>query len=402
MTDMVKTQILAMGGADYALGLIWLTPAKGAGVRADCARHAREYKATHALYGKGIRQFALADTAGQPYQPTQRRPCYSAALAVATALREPTIFAAFALESGFYVVARVNNQFLPDGDRLFDDEAEAQAFFDRYKAATQWPTALRFAPGEWKIPSTPEAALDEILGSAPPTPTLRRPPLPPTYYYVAGGALAAAAVFAGWTYLFHHSAAPLRQRQHYEPLPTELVSFGTSARTCDSAAAEFHRKVWVPGWPVSQMTCDGAALTATLTRHPRAPRAWIAAIPEATVADDLETASVPATLSGTPQPSPLSPDQLANQADIVRRLRIIANNLGGTAPTFTMAPPRLIGTGDPPTGGPPWMRMTWTFTTTAPAEYWIPPIASLPATSLGSITQTTERFTVTGNTYVQP
>lgn len=391
------TLILAGAEADFALGLSWQGPRKGHSVRAECAREARKSKATHALVGG--RQYALANTAGQEHQPARGRPCYSAALAAAAALRATTLFGAFALDGGTYVVARVNNLFLPDGDQFFSDDNEAKAFFERYTHTPQWPTAARCAPAHWKMPGTQEAALDDILAEAPATAPLSTPPLP-RVFYVAGG-LALVVCVGGLAFQLgaFSKAGPARSTAQYEALPASIVPFGTAAAGCVQGVTNLRREKTIPGWPVARWQCDGNTVTLNLARTAGAPRVWGIAEIGVLVADDLESASIPAPVAGVPVPAPVRLEDLLSASEAMRRVRLVAGTLKGTV-SFATAPPRLFGKGDPP-APPPWLRLNWTVTTPFPPDYWIAPLAELPASSLGTVTRDTKTAVITGTSYVR-
>jgi hypothetical protein len=394
---MTGTVILALGERDLALGLEWHSLRRGQRLLWECARLARQQRATLALLGKGWRQFALARAS---YVPAAGRPCYSAALAACSALQQGTVFAAFLLEGGVYVISRVNGQFLPDGDRYFENEDEARASFQRYQQSSHWATAGRYAPQGWEIPGTTELALDDLLAQAPPTVALRRPPIHPGIKMAVAGAVMAAVAGASYAAV-SVGRSTVRKVAVYEALPTEVQGLGREAVACAAAAGRVKVEQIVPGWPFSKWQCSGGNVSATFLRKPKAPRSWAIQQPGWTVSDDLESAtlSLPVGMEGDPEK--IDPDRLLSEPEAQRLVRLVAGTLKGVVPSFSTAPPRLIGSGDAPTRQPDWMRLNWTLTVSAPPAAWIAPLGSLPATVLGLINHGEDKTTITGTTYVR-
>ncbi|TWA81515.1 pilin accessory protein (PilO) [Azospirillum brasilense] len=389
------TTILAAPAADYAFGLMWQTPDRNRNLKAECAATAARLKASLTVIAG--RQFALAFTAG--YRPGRRR-CHSAANAVGTSLGK-TVFAAFALETGVYVVARVAGLILPDGDRLFDDETEAREFFERYSQTPQWPTAVKVAPANWCVAGAQEIALDNLLARAPATAVLGRPPMRRGILAVIAALLAGAAGVAAFIGL-QSVSDPAVTHQRYEALPATLPGFSDSMSSCMDGVMRLREEAHIPGWPLVQWSCDGYEVKGALSRLQNAPRAWGLTLPGLVVPrDDLEKAEAKVHAKAPPS-RPLDSRELLSEREAAFRLRITAGVIKAGIKTAT-APPRLLGSGEAPQEAPSWRRLSWSITTTVPLEYWTEEIgATVPGTALNSVTRDGNGMVVTGVTYVVP
>lgn len=395
----VATSVFAVGEIDYAFGMEWHSPGRNTNVRALCAQEAARSNANLAVVDVG--QYGLGWVEG--YRAGRRR-CFSAALAVSAALETTTVFGAFALDAGVYVVARVKGLVLSDGDKVFADETEAREFFARYSHTPEWPTAVKLAPSTWDVPGATEVALDDVLSSqtavrASRTPAVGRPPIRREILWVAGAVVIGAAVVVLALVVGPGHKAVASTRQVYEPLPAELATLSEGVAACLDGVMALYQVANVPGWPIVRWDCDGTTVRGRLERKPLAPRTWGTAWPtEVVPQNDLETAeaSVPVP---SPAPSrPLTTDKLLTAADTAFRLRSVIGTLKGTVEMAT-TPPRPMGRGEPPSGAPPWLRVVWTVKTTAPPEFWATALA-LPGTALGTLKKEAAAMVITGTTYV--
>lgn len=158
---MIETGIVTIGGVKYATGLYWQPTASGSIARA--AREAAKqpgqpvefYAAREGVKGIRIAQFGLgaADMGHKINMPS---------IAASLANQQPGSWAgAFQVEQGFVVITVRDDLIDPEGDELFEDEAEAMSRLD--EEITRGGLQKIYAPEGWAVPGADDAHISVLL-----------------------------------------------------------------------------------------------------------------------------------------------------------------------------------------------------------------------------------------------
>lgn len=176
-------QIFKIARRRYAFGLFWQVPENPKATlreaKAFAAKSPRKYDlcavrtGVEAQYGLGRKADGLM-------------PGAVAAAACAAERLKGSWLGAFRLGTGFWFVAVRDDNVIPDGDVVFEDEASARERFDKERRQGGWQTV--FAPSNWFDGAT-EATIDEVLAGAAAPKLVELNPLAGRLKVIVGGAL---------------------------------------------------------------------------------------------------------------------------------------------------------------------------------------------------------------------
>jgi hypothetical protein len=381
-------EILAVGGKSYAFGLRWTSAAAQSALSGEAEAAARAEGANYIALHRSFNQFGLATIRNVPggIRGALYRPLAGAA-AIADAAGAATL-AAFPLEDGRWLVLAIDRKgFLPDGDAIVDDAADAKARIEAL--IRQSPTSWRrkFVPTEWGIPDSRSVSPKDLLVRA------RAPHLVSLWLLVhrrrIRNAMVSAAVAAcalvGLLVRSLTEPAPVASVPFHPPKPVAAVwtPAGLAIDRCLSAFRDAQRYVAVPGWRLGKYSCQaGEAITLSFQRDLAGQiSALLSTEPAAQLSDDGRSAVLALAFPGL--------SRVSAAAEFAPRQRYqlvgidLAQRLNGA---FMLQPARRAIPGEPPVAAnQSWAAFTWTYQTQAPAIVWAGAIARLGAISLETL-----------------
>jgi hypothetical protein len=390
----IVTNIYERNGRLWALGGKAFPVARDKSPSREAVRERKHYDATHAVFSDGM--FSLYDLNRSATRRGFRR-VYSAALVLRDGLttEHPHVFAAFDLADGcYYLLAIVNRRIMVQGDQILASETDAKAFFASYGGIREWGSAYKIAPKRWGIAGARETGLGAYLDAAKPgrAHRLTRPFHLSAMVTVPPLAAAAAAYWFGLPLLAPPPVQAPRMSTavaaEWERLPLDAPRLAGAALRCEAMRAPFYERQ-PPGWPMVSFTCGGSSASGVFTRTDGAPFRF------ASMALDDATPSADAA-----DTVPLTVDQLPGRRKVEAALRDAAGTLRATV-EINVRQPALNGDPSSAPPPPPWTRLEWSFTTSAPSSLWLEPLAALPATTLRGISIGAAGATkIEGTTYV--
>lgn len=393
-------RLWALGGKAFPVGRD-KSPSK------EAVRERKHYDATHAVFSDG--SFSLYALNNSTARRGFRR-VYSAAFVLRDGLttEHPNLFAAFDLADGcYYLLAIVNRRLMVQGDQILSSEADAKAFFASYGGIREWGSAYKIAPKRWGIAGAREIGLGSYLDAAKPTRAhrLTRPFHLSAMVVLPPMAAAAAAYWFGLPLL----APPPVQAPHmstavaaeWERLPVEAPRLAAAAERCEAMRAPLYERQ-PPGWPLVSVSCGEASVSGVYSRTDGAPFRFASlAMSDATPSADSSSYTLTLALPKIDADrSPLRVDQLPGRRTVEAAMRDAAGTLRATV-ELNVRNPALNGDPSSAPPPPPWTRLEWSFTTSAPWALWREPLAALDATTLRAITIGAGGATkIEGTTYV--
>ncbi len=387
-----EAEILAVGGKSYAFGLRWTSAAGQLSLAGDAEAAAIAEGANFVALHRSFNQFGLATIRNAPtgIRGAFYRPLIGAA-AIADAAGAATL-AAFPLEDGRWIVLAIDRKgFLPDGDAIVAEAAEARA---RVEALIrQSPTSWRrkFVPAEWDIPDSRSVSPQDLLVRSQALHLvslwlLTRRRRIQIALISAGVAVCALAglLIRGLTAPDPVGPVPF---QAPKPIAAVWTPAGLAIDRCLSAFRDAQRYIAVPGWMLSKYSCQGGeGITLSFVRDLAGQISALRSIvPAAQLSDDGRTAILALPLAGLPRMS------AAAQFPPRQRYQLIgidlAQRLNGTLMLQSARRP-LPGEAPAAEASQPWVAFTWSYQTQAPAIVWAAAIARLGSISLETLTFT--------------
>lgn len=416
-------------GTNFAFGLEWMTAAANKQSIDQAKSAAKKQQATHAAWRLAKAQVGLTRIDQDVPDRSLFSPWRSAAAAFAD-LPYSSLLAAFKFRDGrIWVLAATNGRIYAKGDRVFVNEEDARLYFEELFAQQYWNDI--FAPADWhsrakqidplavlrrKRPDGRIAGILSGIGAA--LGLVSRPgaslkPLvadlesigTPKLIAIAVGLCLVAA--GGLGYAKWHEAHT-RKPQIAAPSPyyPAVVAGGQVLALCIKALLDTTRKHQTPGWTLTEATCSGDQVAATLMLDPDAPMTTMMAFhPDA----DLRTrkqavirATLPEALQQKALTLPLITEDIYQNAFALADERSNSTNLIGPALTPVGMAPMQNGRQQPR----PYRISQWSFETTAPPLMWVPDLVSIRNLEVASVTLAVSEhglsWRIKGNAYVAP
>lgn len=382
-------EILAVGGKSYAFGLRWTSAAAKASLIGDAAAAARAEGANYVALHRGFNQFGLATVRNVPagIRGAFHRPLVGAA-AIADAAGAATL-AAFPLEDGRWLVLAIDRKgFLPDGDTIVADAAEAKERIE--SLIRQSPTSWRrkYVPADWGIPESKSVSPQDLLVRS------RAPRLISLWLLanrrhvriVLASAATITCVIGAVLIRGVTSPVPVVTPPFQQPKPVAAVwtPAGLALDRCISAFRDAQRYVAVPGWVLGKYACEGGeGVSLSFARGAVGQiSAMRTMLPAAHLSDDGRSAVLALPLPALPR--------ISATAEFAGRERYqlvgidLAQRLNGV---FALQAGRSLLPGEASAAAPnqSWTAITWTYQTRAPAIVWASAIARLGSISLDTL-----------------
>ncbi len=158
--QMARSGVLELGDQRYAVGLFWQTAEEPSQVRREAEEAARQEEVPADFYcvREGyVTQFGLGwENSGH------QQSMASAAAALAGDLAGNWL-GVFRTDQGWWFVAARRDAILPDGDQLYQNEAEPRARFEQEFARGGWDKV--FTPAEWELGGD-QTPVGDLIGAA--------------------------------------------------------------------------------------------------------------------------------------------------------------------------------------------------------------------------------------------
>ncbi|MDR3438183.1 type 4b pilus protein PilO2 [Telmatospirillum sp.] len=261
----MENSVVRIGKERFAAGLFW-QPVPTAAV---AAREARIVAARAELAAdlfcvrrRGVAQFGLAQR-GAGHRPGMR----AIAAVVANFLKETTWGGVFAVDDRWLYLSVRKGTVMPDGDILFDAEAEAQRHLQEESASGGWDVV--FAPAGWQVPGSRSDDIVRLLSplaDARLRPVVRNTAVP----ILAGAGCVVVAAACVWFAVIparqeivavpNVPAAPPPPPPPWQGQP----SVGALLRVCQAA---IEKTRFLPGFDVEAVSCGSGGVTATYHRR---------------------------------------------------------------------------------------------------------------------------------------
>lgn len=149
--------VLIYGGKKYAAGLMWL-----AGGDIDIDSGLAQERANQLGADFYAVRSTIANQQGFGFLSMGHKTGMPAAAAIAADSLVGEWHGMFPVDNGWWYVAVHSDAVAPDGDRLFEGEEEALAFFKEQTEDYEWPRS--FAPEEWDVPgASGDVPLEQLL-----------------------------------------------------------------------------------------------------------------------------------------------------------------------------------------------------------------------------------------------
>lgn len=340
MIGLRETYLFAIAGTDYAFGMEWVAAAKSPATRANIPRQAALVRATHIAWRTRQHQVGFARIPLLRPAGLARR--WRAAASAFADLPQPeaephSAIAAFAFQSGeIWVVAANHGRILPDGDRMFQDEPAAREHFQLlYEKIPRWGSL--FAPAHWQYrrardegplaflalpkPDYPGARLLTALGwaRAPGVPLAKIGKTLPNSFLWLGGLALVGLPLAIYAWRNSRAIPPPPPQMAISPAYPDIESPPERIALCVHAILTDWQRLATPGWDITEISCEGDSLAASLTAHATTPLSWLSAYhADAQLQSSSRTARLPLALAQRPSLVPLqppfpSPDHLLDQ-----------------------------------------------------------------------------------------
>lgn len=407
MTPGHQTTILALGGRQFAFGLRWTTVGPAGNLQAASQQAARADNANFVVVRKRIRQFGVAHVPIE-LKPSRFRAWHSAAATLADAERGQWLGFWRLADGTVYGVAVGTKGILPDGDRLFANEEDAQAALTSLQNVQHWRRVI--CPAEWAVPGAVQQPLAELLSGH------RGQALEAVGKGgVTGVALKMAGVLAFgvptlvgllyWRgYLSPRVVVQEAQAKAPDPVPARYLAAANVAQGCLTAINGAMQGVGIPGWRVGSLSCDGRALSVNYRPYGRYPFRSLDGLPNVAASSDGKTATITYPVQGVAEtvsfgPFPTAADTANHLVRVAEKLH--AGEVSVPAPRV-VAPP--VEAGRQPLQAPPLFQTgTFSLTTVAPPDLWSAHLA-LPNLAITAITLQPVGmiWNLKGITYVAP
>lgn len=351
-----------------------------------------------------------------------------AAAAVAADRNKGTWLGVFKVaEVGFWIIQVREDMITPQGDQFFEQETEAKSYFDIEKRRGRW--AKVYAPEGWSQDAQYLPIEDLLRGAS--APKLISASTTGDLLRVAGVAVIALAVAGIGVGLYVHHANVLHQqeeaaraaRQAQElqarlranqaiPVPAPWPALASSAAVLQSCTDGIKQiPMYVPGYSVAKVVCNGSSVSGQFSRTGAASPAWVQAWTSAHM-PATETVSYNANGQGIVIQLPLAKlpprgPQPLNHVDRVRRAlqdwQIVAGSQMSLGAPQLQYPPNLTPEqrqrGNIPPA--PWRIMHYTVTTDR-GTTWAEVIGRVPGSVVQSVTYNPDQrvWTFEGDIYV--
>lgn len=415
-------------GTHFAFGLEWMTAAANKQSIDQAKAAAKKQRATHAAWRLAKAQVGLTRIDQEVPERSLFSPWRSAAAAFAD-LPYSSLLAAFKFRDGrIWILAATNGRIYAKGDRVFLNEEDARRYFDELFAQQYWNDI--FAPADWqsrakqidplavlrrKRSDGRVAGVIEEVGAAlglVSRPGVSLQPLiadfkaleKPKLIAAAAGLCVVAAAGIGYT---RWHAAHVRKPQVAAPAPyyPTIGNGGQTLALCIKALLGATTRHQTPGWTLTEATCSGDQVVATLVPDADTPSTTMMAFhPEAEMRSRKQ-ALIQVDVTAAPQETltlPLVTDEAYQNAFAVTDERSNSTNVIGPAlPPIGMAPAQY-GRQRPR----PYRVSQWSFDTTAPPLIWEPDLAAIRNIEVISVTLAVSEhglsWRIKGNAYVAP
>lgn len=372
-----------------AAGLFW----QPAPTPAVAAREARIVAARDELQAdlfcvrrRGIPQFGLGQKAAG-HRPGMR----AAAACLANAVAESSWLGVFATDSRWLLVTVRKGAIMPDGDLLFDSEAEAKERFEQELTVGGWDAL--FAPSAWQFAGArgePVGQLTRASADARLQAVARQPAK-----RLAALAVILAAVAGGWGLVAPRPAAVPMAVPDVPVAPPpppppwqDKPKAGALIRACQTSIESART---VPGYEVETATC-GAAGSTVVYRRRWGSLSWLPSGGAVTSPDRL---SLNAALSGSlgRQPADVRPWP----AETLRR------RIWGVAQDYLLDSELAEAPARPPAAGqgPTFREVTVTLASSLPPAVLSGILEGIPAFVADEVSWQAMRWKVKGKAYVR-
>ncbi len=416
-------------GTHFAFGLEWMTAAANKQSIYQAKTASRKQNATHAAWRLAKAQVGLTRVGPDGPERPLLSPWRSAAAAFAD-LPYSSLLAAFKFRDGrTWVMAATNGRIYAKGDRVFLDEAEARGYFDELFAQQYWNDI--FAPLDWHPRAKqidplavlrrkrPEGRIAGFLDGVGATlglvgrPGASLKPLNSDFKSLEKPQLIALATalclvaIGGFGYAKWH-AAHLRKPQIVAASPyyPTIASGGQTLALCIKALLDNVTKHQTPGWTLTEATCSGDQVAATLALDPDTPATTMTAFHPDAEMRTRKQAVIQAALPSVPPQGLLklplvTEDAYLNAFSVADERSNSTNVIGPVLPPTGMAPAQN-GRQRPR----PYRVSQWSFDSAAPPLMWAPDLAAIRNLEVVSVTLAVSEhglsWRIKGNAYVAP